>query len=88
MLTSRGVSEFDHARFTGVSAPAAPTRQGRGAGKRIVRLSTLERLVDLGPSCHPGAARRDGHRYALEAAGQPDTARITLRLVLPRAVLG
>ena len=67
-MGSRG-SQARHARFTGVSAPGRqPERPG--AGIRIVRLSTLERLVDLSPldlgrsgetvRASPGAgARRD-----------------------------
>ena len=43
------VSQTRHARFTGVSAPRAPTRKAEVQARGIVRLSTLERLVDLGP---------------------------------------
>jgi hypothetical protein len=41
------------ARFTGVSALGSANPKGRGAGKRIVRRSPAQRLLDLGPTVYP-----------------------------------
>jgi hypothetical protein len=55
-----------HARFTTASAPEAPIRDGRGAGRGNFLAVRLDRLVDFGPPCAHGC---DGRRVTVHSVG-------------------